>query len=202
VHSVDFHLLLLLNTLYLNDRGQSAFPFLPREAKQGDHQSVWSYQGPRTMTETSCRLFRQKLRPLAVSPRRRATHLEAAIGRPDLFPSNCLTYGDRFHQYTDTALRIDYRSLVTDTDDPLLGPIRPLHFTMENWSSYLQSRNSQINNQVDYSKGSIGVPDWKALSEGCGLSKSSHPKVRTAIVLRLYEGYVFVSSPCVVTYNR
>lgn len=128
---------------------------------------------------------------------KQAGHLPAAIGRSDLFKSkSCLSYHDRFYPVTDEALGITYRDGVSSQVsgsiqvDSLYGPIKPKDYSETQWTEHLQERNKIINSRTDQN-----FPDWKALSQKCGIIEegSPEPKKRTAIANRFYEGYVLVS---------
>jgi hypothetical protein len=171
------------------------------KAAKGTKTSIWAYQGESIVDKRFCHTLRTKLASSSIPIERHSTHRAAAIGKLDFFTSQptCLTYKDRISPYTDIALGFTYRN-IKNTDeqvkiDPLRGPEKPKSFTKNQWTSYLKTRNVLINSEIS-DETLARIPDWKALSDGCGLEDTVQaPKesIRTAVLFRFYEDYVLVS---------
>jgi hypothetical protein len=155
---------------------------------------------PTTASHSQCRQWRKtidtnSLITTTTPPRR---HPRPVLGIEDLYKADgCYTYKDRFSRYSDEGLGFTYRdqkdlSLIAKVlVDPIKGPIRPETFEVKEWVSYLKKRNIYINRNATRDD-APDIPSWRALSDGCGSSVRG-ASVRTAVVLRFYEGYVLVS---------
>lgn len=157
--------------------------------------SVWTYQDDFIADHASCAAMRLKLQPKNPSTEmKQPMHDKSSIGQSDLFGgSTCSTYQQRFEPYTDQSLGLTYRkSNDVITSDWLLGPKKPKLMRKDQWTFYLQHRNRGMNNKVTREM-QKDIPDWKALSNRCGLDSSIKmpmPKHRTVILHRFFEGFV------------
>jgi hypothetical protein len=155
--------------------------------------NVWSYQDISLPSDLlTCQEQRSRL-AFKITPHRQASHTAAAVGNPALFGETCLTYQDRFSRYTAAALGIHYGNLNESQEEPVLGPIKPADLSEDQWTSHLRERTRKMNNLLS-DKQLTTIINWRALQEGCGLRKKDvHESKKTAVLLRLYEGYVLVS---------